>query len=447
MSLQAAIKKRFSGFSLDVSLNTNGGVMGILGASGSGKSMTLKCIAGIETPDEGRIVLNGRVLFDSEKHINLPPQKRKVGYLFQNYALFPNMTVETNIAAGLSGSKEEKQEAVARMIRLFKLEGLEKRYPSQLSGGQQQRVALARILVYEPDVIMLDEPFSALDYYLKEQLQFQVREVLRGYTGDVLMVSHSRDEVYRFCEKSIILNRGQVAMKGETRAIFQKPENVTAARLTGCKNFSRIRRIGEYEVEALDWGLTFQTEEVVAAEHAYIGIRAHQFYPARGSANEFTCEWGDTLCQPFEWDVLLRPVENAGAAGDKENALEREVIWWKVDYKQSDSLNHYQRGDRVRLGIAPGDIMLLKEGENDRKGDMYGRWENRRDHPGGRAVGAHGRIKADAPDGADHDDTEGDRHDPAGGDLANRRRDRVSGRCAGTSYFTPWCGLYPKQAV
>ena len=138
MSLQAAIKKRFSGFSLDVSLNTNGGVMGILGASGSGKSMTLKCIAGIETPDEGRIVLNGRVLFDSEKHINLPPQKRKVGYLFQNYALFPNMTVETNIAAGLSGSKEEKQEAVARMIRLFKLEGLEKRYPSQLSGGQSR---------------------------------------------------------------------------------------------------------------------------------------------------------------------------------------------------------------------------------------------------------------------------------------------------------------------
>ena len=362
MSLQAAIKKRFSGFSLDVSLNTDGGVMGILGASGSGKSMTLKCIAGIETPDEGRIVLNGRVLFDSEKHINLPPQKRKVGYLFQNYALFPNMTVETNIAAGLSGSKEEKQEAVARMIRLFKLEGLEKRYPSQLSGGQQQRVALARLLVYEPDVIMLDEPFSALDYYLKEQLQFQVREVLRGYTGDVLMVSHSRDEVYRFCEKSIILNRGQVAMKGETRAIFQKPENVTAARLTGCKNFSRIRRIGEYEVEALDWGLTFQTEEAVAAEHAYIGIRAHQFYPAHGSANEFTCEWRDTLCQPFEWDVLLRPVENAGAAGDKENALEREVIWWKVDYKQSDSLNQYQRGDRVRLGIAPGDIMLLKEG-------------------------------------------------------------------------------------
>ena len=361
MGLQANIKKRFSGFSLDVSLDTDGGVMGILGASGSGKSMTLKCIAGIETPDEGRIVLNGRVLFDSEKRINLPPQKRRVGYLFQNYALFPNMTVEKNIAAGLTGAKEEKKEAVARMIRLFKLEGLEGRYPSQLSGGQQQRVALARILIYEPDVIMLDEPFSALDYYLKEQLQFQVREVLRSYTGDVLMVSHSRDEVYRFCEKSIILNRGQVAMRGDTRAIFQKPENVTAARLTGCKNFSRIRRIGAYEVEALDWGLRFQTAEEVTGDISYIGIRAHQFYPACGGVNTFSCEWVDVLCQPFEWDVLLRPGEENWEQ-TVEKQPEREVIWWKVDYKQSEELKRYKRGDRVSLGVIPEDIMLLKDG-------------------------------------------------------------------------------------
>ena len=196
MSLQAEIKKRFSGFFLEVSLQTDGGVLGILGASGSGKSMTLKCIAGIETPDEGRIVLNGRVLFDSAARVNLPPQKRKVGYLFQNYALFPNMTVEANIAAGLKGSREEKREAVERMIHLFKLEGLEKRYPSQLSGGQQQRTALARILVYEPDVIMLDEPFSALDFYLKEQLQFQVRDVLAGYQGDA-PVSYTHLDVYK----------------------------------------------------------------------------------------------------------------------------------------------------------------------------------------------------------------------------------------------------------
>lgn len=336
-----------------------GSFVTLLGPSGCGKTTTLRMIAGFESPDEGDIYLG-------DENINaLTPNKRDTAMVFQSYALLPHINVFDNVAYGLKIRKlpkEEIHERVMNILKLVEMDGMESRMTNQLSGGQQQRVALARILVYEPDVIMLDEPFSALDYYLKEQLQFQVREVLRGYTGDVLMVSHSRDEVYRFCEKSIILNRGQVAMKGETRAIFQKPENVTAARLTGCKNFSRIRRIGEYEVEALDWGLTFQTEEAVAAEHAYIGIRAHQFYPARGSANEFTCEWGDTLCQPFEWDVLLRPVENAGVAGDKENALEREVIWWKVDYKQSDSLNRYQRGDRVRLGIAPGDIMLLKEG-------------------------------------------------------------------------------------
>ena len=341
----------------------NGEVLTIIGPSGSGKSTFLRCLNLLEKPTGGELWFDGR-LIDGKTDVKM--LRRDVGMVFQSFNLFPMFSAVENVMyVPVHINKLDKKQAKEEAMELLSRVGMADRanhYPGELSGGQQQRVALARILVYEPDVIMLDEPFSALDYYLKEQLQFQVREVLRGYTGDVLMVSHSRDEVYRFCEKSIILNRGQVAMKGETRAIFQKPENVTAARLTGCKNFSRIRRIGEYEVEALDWGLTFQTEEAVAAEHAYIGIRAHQFYPAHGSANEFTCEWRDTLCQPFEWDVLLRPVENAGAAGDKENALEREVIWWKVDYKQSDLLNQYQRGDRVRLGIAPGDIMLLKEG-------------------------------------------------------------------------------------
>ena len=347
-------------------------VTAFIGPSGCGKSTFLKILNRMNDlvegcRIEGEFKIGEKDIFAKDTDVNL--LRKEVGMVFQKPNPFP-MTIYDNIAFAPRTFGVRKKAALDEIVETSlkrasiwnEVKDRLKKSALGLSGGQQQRVALARILVYEPDVIMLDEPFSALDYYLKEQLQFQVREVLRGYTGDVLMVSHSRDEVYRFCEKSIILNRGQVAMKGETRAIFQKPENVTAARLTGCKNFSRIRRIGEYEVEALDWGLTFQTEEAVAAEHAYIGIRAHQFYPARGSANEFTCEWGDTLCQPFEWDVLLRPVENAGAAGDKENALEREVIWWKVDYKQSDSLNQYQRGDRVRLGIAPGDIMLLKEG-------------------------------------------------------------------------------------
>ena len=224
MSLQAAIKKRFSGFSLDVSLNTDGGVMGILGASGSGKSMTLKCIAGIETPDEGRIVLNGRVLFDSEKHINLPPQKRKVGYLFQNYALFPNMTVETNIAAGLSGSKEEKQEAAARMIRLFKLEGLEKRYPSQLSGGQQQRVAIARALCTNQPLILFDEPTSALDpEMVQEVLNVMIELAHENIT--MICVTHEMGFARQVADRVIFMDGGYIIEEGTPEHFFTAPEH------------------------------------------------------------------------------------------------------------------------------------------------------------------------------------------------------------------------------
>ena len=356
MSLQAEIKKRFSGFSLEVSLHTEQGVLGILGASGSGKSMTLKCIAGIETPDEGRIVLNDRVLFDSEKKINLPPQKRRVGYLFQNYALFPNMTVEANIAAGLNGSREEKKAAVERMIKRFRLEGLEKRYPSQLSGGQQQRTALARILVYEPDVIMLDEPFSALDYYLKEQLQFQVKEVLSTYAGNVLLVTHSRDEVYRFCEKSLILDRGRVAMEGRTEELFLRPSNVTSARLTGCKNISRARRIDARRVMASDWGICLKTAEEVGEDIRYVGIRAHEFFPATEGVNIFSCQWKDTLKQPFEWDILMRPKE----AETSESG--EELLWWKIDYSQSRILEGKKIGDVLQIGIKPESVLLLREG-------------------------------------------------------------------------------------
>ena len=180
MSLSVHIEKRVGDFHLKINLEHEMGITGILGASGCGKSMTLKCIAGIEKPDKGRIVLNGRVLFDSEKKINLKPQERKVGYLFQNYALFPNMTVEQNILCGLSkekdkGVKKEKMEAMIKVMDLASCKGL---YPHQLSGGQQQRCALARMLVSEPELLLLDEPFSALDAYLREQLQTQVHGIL-----------------------------------------------------------------------------------------------------------------------------------------------------------------------------------------------------------------------------------------------------------------------------
>ena len=153
--------------------------------------MTLKCIAGIEKPDRGTITLDGRVLFDSEKHINLTPQQQRVGYLFQQYALFPNMTAAQNILCGIrTGSRAEKKEKLAALLRTFRLEGLEKKLPAQLSGGQQQRVALARILASEPQAILLDEPFSALDSYLKWELELELGELLGAFDRPILWVSH-----------------------------------------------------------------------------------------------------------------------------------------------------------------------------------------------------------------------------------------------------------------
>ena len=187
MAIEVAIKKKIESFSLDVSFSAGEEMFALLGASGCGKSMTLKCIAGIETPDEGKIVLNGRTLFDSEKKINLIPQKRKVGYMFQDYALFPNMTVEKNIMAGMG--KNPEKSIVQDYIRRFRLEGLEHHLPRQLSGGQKQRVALARMMASQPEILLLDEPLSALDSFLKWQVEEELQDLLSEIGKTVLFVS------------------------------------------------------------------------------------------------------------------------------------------------------------------------------------------------------------------------------------------------------------------
>lgn len=279
MAVTVEIRRKLDNFLLDINFHSNARRIGILGASGCGKSMTLKSIAGIELPDEGHIEVEGRTFFDKEKKINLKPQIRNVGYLFQNYALFPTMTVEKNIAAGLKGSRQERDARVREMVGKFRLQGLEKRLPGQLSGGQQQRVALARIMAYEPEMILLDEPFSALDMYLKDQLQRELAEMLADYEGTVIMVSHNRDEVYRFSEELLIIDQGKIAASGETKAIFRNPVSREAARLTGCKNFSKAHRIDVHTVVAEDWGVTLTTERKIPEYTEYVGYRAHDFIP------------------------------------------------------------------------------------------------------------------------------------------------------------------------
>jgi molybdate transport system ATP-binding protein len=308
MELFVDIKKKLPGFTLNVSLAAGRDTMGLLGASGSGKSMTLRCIAGIDRPDKGRIILNGRVLFDSGKGINLPSRQRRVGYLFQNYALFPNMTVEENIGFALDRLPKEKRRFVVRQkIEMIKLQGLEKRYPSQLSGGQQQRVALARAMAIEPEALLLDEPFSALDEHLRSLMTKQLIDTLADYEGVTLFVTHNMEEAYRMCRELVVLKGGNVEACGEKEAIFQKPPTVATARLTGCKNFSAATRLSGKQLYADDWGIGLSVKEPLKEGLGYVGIRANYIRAASeaDAENVFDCWPVFTSETPFRVTVYL----------------------------------------------------------------------------------------------------------------------------------------------
>ncbi len=232
------INKGFDGFKLNIKYQTSQKRIGILGASGSGKSLTLKMIAGVENPSNGYIAYNDRVFYDNrgrQKKICMRPQDRKVGYLFQNYALFPTMTVVQNIEAGIVDNKDGKAATVNRLIEEFRLEGLQKLYPNQLSGGQQQRVALARMLAAKPQMILLDEPLSALDSFLKDELKVELQRIFDEFEGTVIWVSHERDEIREFCEETVLIDKGGVIQYGKTSEVFEKPINDIASRLVGKK--------------------------------------------------------------------------------------------------------------------------------------------------------------------------------------------------------------------
>ena len=277
MSLSVDIRKRLGAFSLDASFTSDDATetLALLGASGSGKSVALKCIAGTERPDEGRIVLNDRVLFDSAAGVDVSVRERRVGYLFQSYALFPTMTVEQNVAAGVrSGSRAERLARAHEQIRAFRLDGLERLRPAQLSGGQQQRCALARIMANGPELLLLDEPFSALDGYLRWQLELELADTLRAFPGGVVFVTHSRDEVYRMCDRVCVLTNGHSGRTVSTRELFDAPATLAEAVMSGCKNVSAATPVGDHALSCVDWGVTLACErEAAGSDHA--GIRAH----------------------------------------------------------------------------------------------------------------------------------------------------------------------------
>lgn len=325
MSLIVDIKKDLGGFKLNVQFEAGDGVMGILGPSGSGKSMTLKCIAGVEKPDAGHIELNGVTLFDSKRCIDLKPQQRQAGYLFQNYALFPNMTVERNILCGLSREKDKtkRQEICRRYIKMMGIEGLENRYPAQLSGGQQQRAALARILVGSPELIMLDEPFAALDSHLRDRLLMEMKTILRDFGGTAIAVTHDRDEAYDLCATLAVMEDGAILAHKGTKELFANPGSVGAAAITGCKNIASAQKSGEYQLFVPDWGITLTTAKPVPDSVIAVGIRAHHF----GDIPDNSCpiRMLDRVEGPFEDTVRFRYANQAPDSPDLWQRLPRRL--------------------------------------------------------------------------------------------------------------------------
>ena len=354
MSLFLDIKKRYPGFMLDMQLKAGEERVALLGASGCGKSCTLRCIAGVETPDEGRIVVNGVTFFDSAAGVNLSPQERKCALLFQNYQLFPNMTVADNVCAGVKGVGDAaaRKKLAESYLGIFGLADFADRYPARLSGGQQQRVALARMVAAHPGIFMFDEPMSALDSYLKSALEQNMLDLFDVCNRTVLYVSHDIDEACRLCQRICAMHDGHVEEVGSVEDVVRRPQTLAALRLTGCKNTSRARKIGDEEVEALDWGMSFNVGREVPDNVAYLGIRASYFHidnRAEGGRNSYDLHVARVSDSRFERLVLL----------DAPRVDAPTRLQWKVNKVGVPADGLPQAGETLRMHFDASKIHLV----------------------------------------------------------------------------------------
>ena len=340
MSLEVDIRKTFGSYTLDVSFAAGDEVFGLLGASGCGKSLTMRCIAGIETPDEGRIVVNGEVFFDSEKKISLKPQERKTALLFQNYMLFPNLTVEDNVAAGIPKStpKAERDAIVNEELKRFDVLAFAKRYPAQLSGGQQQRVALARMLAARPGILMLDEPFSALDSHLKGVLEQNLTGLFDIFEGTILYVSHDIDEAVRFCDTIAVMEQGQLMEIDKGRELIDDPKSLAGIKLGGCKNSPDAVYVDDHTVYCPQWGVDIHTEQLVPKDVKAIGLRAFNLQRVDGPGESVYRMRVDRVSDSrFDRMALLEFLDRREDADALVGASEQEMhylhqrVFWRID--------------------------------------------------------------------------------------------------------------------
>lgn len=348
MALSVDIEKQLGVFRLAVQFESGDEPLALLGASGCGKSVTLRCIAGIMTPDQGRIELDGVTLYDSAAGIDLPPQRRRTGYLFQQYALFPNMTVRQNIATVIR-NKPFRRARTNELLRRFHLSDVAELHPGQLSGGQQQRTALARILASEPRAILLDEPLSALDSFLKRQLELELAETLRHFPGTVVWVSHDQGEIFRNCCRVCVLDGGRSQCVCTLEDLFRQPDTEAAARLSGCENFADVLPAGT-AVKLPGWGVTLECRRPVPKNLQRAGIRARHLLLAEPEAeNTFSCRVDRAIQDVFSTVVLLHPIDAAPGAPPLRMELDR-AVWEALPHQTT-----------LTVSVDPKNILFLQE--------------------------------------------------------------------------------------
>jgi molybdate transport system permease protein len=353
-TLEIDIERALENFKLQVTFGTGKGAVGLLGASGSGKSMTLRMIAGVSTPDSGRIVLNGRVLFDSTAKCNMPAASRRIGVVFQDYALFPHLTVAENVGFGLSAlPAAERRRRVAKQLESMHISELSNRFPKEISGGQRQRVAIARCIAIEPDALLLDEPFAALDPHLRRQTEEQLRETLSDFDGAVVFVTHDMEEAFRFCTDLLVLDIGRVIARGPKHDLFERPASVVAARLTGCKNIVPARRVARDRIAVEAWNCQLVAVPDVPEGLTHVGFRSHQvvIQPTTECENTFLCWLVSCSEAPHEMTLYLRlhAYPQAGDPPHLQADLPKDV--WRVLQTQPQPW---------RVMLDPARLLLLK---------------------------------------------------------------------------------------
>ncbi|WP_302718839.1 sulfate/molybdate ABC transporter ATP-binding protein [uncultured Senegalimassilia sp.] len=373
MSLEVDIEKKFKGFHLQSQFTAGDETMGLLGASGCGKSLTMRSIAGIERPDAGKIVVNGTVFFDrapgKKARVDLTPQQRKTALLFQNYMLFPNLTVAQNVAAGISKdvSPADRDAMVQTELKRFGLSGFEKRYPVQLSGGQQQRVALARMLAARPGILMLDEPFSALDAHLKSVLEQNLVSLFDAFRGTILYVSHDIDEALRFCDRIAVVESGHIMEMGTGDDLVNRPQSQAGIKLSGCKNATPAERVDARRVWLPKWGVEVETAADVPEGVKCLGVRAFFLERTYGPGrNCFRMRVDRVSDSRFERTVLLGFCDRSEKAAPAVERTEDEMkylhqhLFWRVDKLKVDAAHLPHEGEEVWIRI-PDDKLYLVE--------------------------------------------------------------------------------------